>query len=319
MNKDSRILVAGHRGMVGSAILRALQAQGYCNTIVIDRAAVDLRDQAAVERWFGEERPEVVVLAAARVGGIHANDAYPADFIRDNLQIQTNVIDSAWRSGARKLLFLGSSCVYPRLAPQPIKEESLLTGALEPTNEWYAVAKIAGIKMCQAYRKQYGFDAIVAMPTNLYGPDDDFDAENSHVLPALIRRFHEARMQTHDEVIVWGTGNPRREFLHVDDLASACLHLLSHYSDSVPVNVGWGKDISILELAELVAATVGYTGRIVFDASRPDGTPRKLLDTSRLQAIGWTPSISLRDGVAETYRWYVSEPAKLPEPARDQP
>lgn len=310
MNKDSRILVAGHRGMVGSAILRALHSRGYRNTIVRDRAAVDLREQSSVERWFGEERPEIVVLAAARVGGIHANDAYPADFIRDNLQIQTNVIDSAWRCGARKLLFLGSSCVYPRLASQPIKEESLLTGALEPTNEWYAVAKIAGIKMCQAYRKQYGFDAIVAMPTNLYGPEDNFDAETSHVLPALIRRFHEAKEQAHDEVVVWGSGSPRREFLHVDDLASACLHLLTHYSDSVPINVGWGKDLSIRELADLMAASIGYTGRIVFDSSRPDGTPRKLLDTTRLQSTGWTPRISLPAGIAETYHWFVTEKAQ---------
>lgn len=305
MNESSRILVAGHRGMVGSAILRALQAAGYRNTIVRERAQLDLRDQPSVERWFADERPEIVVLAAARVGGIHANSSYPADFIRDNLQMQTNVIDSAWRCGARKLLFLGSSCIYPRLAPQPIREESLLTGALEPTNESYAVAKIAGLKMCQAYRQQHGFDAITAMPTNLYGPGDKFDTEDSHVLPALLRRFHEAKENGQGEVVVWGTGSPRREFLHVDDLASACLHMLRHYSESVPVNVGWGKDMSIRELAELVAITVGYSGRIVFDSSRPDGTPRKLLDTSRLQNTGWRPCISLREGIAQTYQWFV--------------
>lgn len=292
--------------MVGSAILRALHGAGYRNTIVRERAHLDLRVQLAVEQWFADERPEVVVLAAARVGGIHANTSCPADFIRDNLQIQTNVIDSAWRCGARKLLFLGSSCIYPRLATQPIREDSLLTGPLEPTNEWYAVAKIAGLKMCQAYRIQHGFDAITAMPTNLYGPGDNFDPESSHVLPALIRRFHEAKANRQSEVIVWGTGNPRREFLHVDDLASACVHLLRHYSDGMPVNVGWGKDISIRELADLVATTVGYSGRIVFDSSRPDGTPRKLLDTARLRSMGWAPRIPLRDGVAQTYQWFAT-------------
>jgi GDP-L-fucose synthase len=255
---------------------------------------------------FDRERPEHVFLAAARVGGILANDSYPADFIRDNLQIATNIIDSAWRSGTRKLLFLGSSCIYPRLAPQPMDEECLLSGQLEPTNQWYAIAKIAGLKMCQAYRRQYGFNAISALPTNLYGPGDNFDPENSHVLPALIRRFHEAKVAGHGEVVVWGTGKPRREFLHVDDLADACLFLMQNYDGEAPVNIGWGEDLSIAELATMVAETIGYRGRIVFDPSRPDGTPRKLLNVRRLSELGWRPQITLPDGLARTYGWFLS-------------
>jgi GDP-L-fucose synthase len=304
MNKDARIFVAGHRGLVGSAIVRRLEAEGHGSPLVRSSAELDLRDQAAVERFFVGQRPELVILAAAKVGGIHANSTYPADFIRDNLQIQTNVIDAAYRHGTRKLLFLGSSCIYPKHAPQPMSEDCLLTGPLEPTNEWYAIAKIAGVKMCQAYRRQYGFDAICAMPTNLYGPGDNFDLNNSHVLPALLRKFHEAKQRGASEVVVWGTGTPRREFLHVDDLADACVFLLREYSNEQPVNIGWGQDVSILELATLVQETVGFSGQLRFDTSKPDGTPRKLLDTSRLRAIGWQPKIPLREGVAATYRWF---------------
>ncbi len=308
MQPGERIFVAGHRGLVGSAVVRELRRQGYDNLLLRTSAEVDLRQQAAVDALFAVERPAVVILAAAKVGGILANDSYPADFLRDNLQIQTHVIDAAWRHGARKFCFLGSSCIYPRLAPQPIHEDSLLTGPLESTNEWYAIAKIAGLKMCQAYRRQYGFDAISLMPTNLYGPGDNFDPQHSHVLPALIRRFHEAKLSEDAEVVVWGTGTPRREFLYVDDLARAVVQLTREYSDPAPVNVGWGRDITIRELAELIADVVGYRGRIVFDASRPDGTPRKLLDTSRITALGWAPVTGLRDGVAATYAWYCQQP-----------
>jgi GDP-L-fucose synthase len=304
MNKDSRIFVAGHRGLVGGALLRRLQADGYPNLLTRTSAELDLRNQAAVERFFEQERPDYVLLAAAKVGGIHANDTYPADFLRDNLQIQTNVIDAAYRRGTKKLLFLGSSCVYPKHAPQPMPEECLLTGPLEPTNEWYAIAKIAGIKLCQAYRRQYGFNAISVMPTNLYGPGDNFDLQNSHVLPALLRKFHEAKTAAAPEAVVWGSGTPRREFMHVDDLADACLFLMRTYDEEGLINVGWGEDLSIAELAELVARTVGFEGRRVFDSSKPDGTPRKLLDTRRLKALGWTPRISLSKGLADTYRWY---------------
>jgi GDP-L-fucose synthase len=258
-----------------------------------------------VGAFFDEERPQYVILAAARVGGIRANSTYPAEFIRDNLQIQTNVIDAAWRHGVRKLCFLGSSCIYPRLAPQPIHEDMLLTGPLEPTNQWYAIAKIAGIKMCQAYRRQYGFDAISLMPTNLYGPGDNFDPEMSHVVPALIRRIHEARVQGQAELVVWGTGTPRREFLHVDDLASAIVHVMRTYEDEDPVNVGCGVDVTIRELAELVARVVGFTGRLVTDPSQPDGTPQKLLDVSRLRSLGWQPRIGLEDGIRQTYQWFL--------------
>ena len=291
--------------MVGSAICRALAAKGFDNVLAPTRQELDLGNQAAVAEWFAENRPEYVFLAAAKVGGIHANDTYPAEFIHDNLVIETNVIHSAWKHGVKKLLFLGSSCIYPKHAPQPMKEEHLLTGALEPTNEWYAVAKIAGIKLCQAYRRQYSFDTISLMPTNLYGPGDNFHPENSHVVPALIRRFHEAKEEGRDEVVIWGTGSPRREFLHVDDLADACLHLMQHYSDEQIVNVGVGEDISILELAQLVAEVVGFEGRIETDPSKPDGTPRKLLDVSRLHELGWKAKTSLEDGLRESYRWFL--------------
>jgi GDP-L-fucose synthase len=309
MDKDSRIFVAGHRGLVGSALVRALHGAGYTGVMTRTRAECDLTDQAAVAALFEAERPEYVLLAAARVGGIHANDVAPAEFIRDNLAIQTNVIHSAWRAGVGKLLFLGSSCIYPKFAPQPLREEYLLSGALEPTNQWYAVAKIAGIKMCQAYRRQYGFAAISLMPTNLYGPGDNFDAESSHVLPALISRFHAARAAGRDDVTVWGTGTPRREFLHVDDLASACLHLMGCYDAEEIVNVGTGQDVTIAELAGMVAEVVGFEGRIVFDPSRPDGTPRKLLDVSRLTALGWRARIGLREGIAATYDWFLTRGA----------
>jgi GDP-L-fucose synthase len=304
MNESDLIYVAGHRGLVGSALVRALTAQGFSNILVRARDELDLRNQAAVERFFAEHRPAHVLMAAARVGGIKANDTYPADFIRDNLQVQTNVIESAYRNGVRKLLFLGSSCIYPKHAPQPMPESCLLTGPLEPTNEWYAIAKIAGLKTCQAYRRQYGFDAIAAMPTNLYGPGDNFDLNNSHVLPALLRKFYEAKQARASNVVVWGTGVPRREFLHVDDLADACVFLMNRYSDAQPVNVGWGSDVSIRELAELIRGVVGFEGEIVFDSSKPDGTPRKLLDTTRINALGWSPRTRLREGIAATYEWF---------------
>jgi GDP-L-fucose synthase len=310
MEQGSRIFVAGHRGLVGSAIHRRLVAAGHERLLLRTSAELDLRSPQAVDQFFAVERPEYVFLAAARVGGIHANNSRPAEFIRDNLQIQTNVIDAAWRNGARKLLFLGSSCIYPKLAPQPLREEYLLTGALEPTNEWYAIAKIAGLKMCQAYRRQYGFDAISAMPTNLYGPGDNFDLQNSHVLPALMRKIHEAKQAGQPDVTVWGTGTPRREFLHVDDLADACVFLMQHYSDEGTINCGWGEDVSISELASAIAGVVGYDGRFVYDSSKPDGTPRKLLDTSRMSALGWKPSIQLDDGLRSTYRWYVENASR---------
>ena len=299
----SKVFVAGHNGLVGSAICRRLAADGV-DPLVAGRSELDLINQASVDAWFGENDVEQVYLAAAKVGGIHANDTYPAEFLRDNLAIQTNLIHAAWKNGVKKLLFLGSSCIYPKHAPQPMPEDSLLTGPLEATNEWYAVAKIAGIKMCQAYRKQYGFDAISAMPTNLYGPGDNFDLENSHVLPALIRKFHEAKEAKAPTVTVWGTGSPRREFLHVDDLADACVFLMENYSSPEIVNVGWGKDISIAELAALIRTATGFEGDLEFDASKPDGTPRKLLDTSRLTKLGWQPTIPLEQGVADTYQWY---------------
>jgi GDP-L-fucose synthase len=305
MNKDARIFVAGHRGLVGSAIDRRLQSDGCSNVLTRTRAQLDLRNQADVEEFFRSERPEYVFLSAAKVGGIHANSTYPADFMRDNLQIQSNVIDSAYRHGTKKLLFLGSSCIYPKLAPQPIPEDSLLTGPLEPTNEWYAIAKIAGLKMCQAYRRQYGFNAISVMPTNLYGPGDNFDLQNSHVLPALIRKFHDAKGRRDAKVVVWGTGTPRREFLHVDDLADACLFLMEGYDSEELINVGWGEDISIRDLALLVRDIVGYAGDIEFDASKPDGTPRKLLDVGRLRSRGWAPRITLRAGIESAYQWFL--------------
>jgi GDP-L-fucose synthase len=305
MDKQSRIFVAGHRGLVGSAIVRRLQASGSDALLLRTHAELDLIDMAAVERFFVSERPEYVFLAAAKVGGIKANDTYPAEFLRDNLAIQTNVIHAAWRSGVKKLCFLGSSCIYPKLASQPMQEEALLTGPLEPTNEWYAIAKIAGIKMCQAYRRQYGFDAISVMPTNLYGPGDNFDLDNSHVLPAMLRRFHEAKSENAASVTIWGTGTPRREFLHVDDMAEATVHLMETYSGSMQINVGIGEDVTIMELAQLVARIVGYTGEILTDDTKADGTPRKLMDVSRVSQLGWKAQISLADGVAATYDWYL--------------
>jgi GDP-L-fucose synthase len=292
--------------MVGSALVRALHAAGFENLVLRDRNELDLTRQAEVERFFAGTRPQYVFLAAAKVGGILANDSSPAEFLRDNLAIQTNIIDAAYRNGASKLLFLGSSCVYPRLTPQPITEDSLLTGPLEPTNEWYAIAKIAGIKMCEAYRRQYGFNAIAAMPTNLYGPEDNFDLASSHVLPALLRKFHEAAQEGAGTVDVWGTGTPRREFLHVDDLAEACLFLMLRYDAAGWINIGWGRDLTIAELAKAIAGVAGFKGSIRFDASKPDGTPRKLLDTSRMTALGWVPRIDLDTGLRSTYEWAVS-------------
>ncbi len=305
MESGARIFVAGHGGLAGSAISRALGAAGYRNVIVRTRAELDLCDGPAVRRFFDAEKPEYVFLAAARVGGILANSTYPADFLRDNLAIELNVIDAAYRAGAKKLQFLGSSCIYPKFAPQPIAEESLLTGALEPSNEWYAVAKIAGIKMAQAYRRQYGFHAISLMPTNLYGPGDNFDLAGSHVVPALIRKFHEAKSSGAGEVVIWGTGSPRREFLHADDLADAALFLMKNYNDPGIINVGTGEDVTIRELAGLIGEIAGYRGRLVFDQSKPDGTPRKLLDVRRLNALGWKARIPLREGIRRTYEWYL--------------
>jgi len=304
IKSESKIYVAGHRGLVGSAIVRRLEREGFSQIITRGRAELDLTDQVAVKGFFARERPDFIFLAAARVGGILANSHYPADFIRDNLLIQTNVIDAAYRHGVKKLLFLGSSCIYPKHAPQPLKEEYLLTGPLEPTNEWYAVAKIAGIKMCQSYRRQYGFNAISLMPTNLYGPGDNFDLETSHVLPALIRKFHEAKERGDPQVVVWGSGAPRREFLHVDDMADACLFLMQNYDDEEIVNVGVGEDVPIAELAEMIKQVVGYEGKIAFDTSKPDGTPRKLLDVERLRGLGWQHKTPFLQGVAELYSWY---------------
>jgi GDP-L-fucose synthase len=311
MNPDATIFVAGHRGLVGSALVRRLRTAGFERLLVRERAELDLTDQRAVGGFFARERPQYVLLAAARVGGILANSTYPADFVRENLAIETNVIDSAWRNGVRKLLFLGSSCIYPRLAPQPMREEHLLTGPLEPTNEPYAIAKIAGLKMCQAYRRQYGFDAICVMPTNLYGPGDNFSDHDAHVLPALLRRFHEARESGAAEVVLWGSGRPRREFLYVDDLADACLFLMQRYEDELPVNVGWGRDQTIAELAETIARIVGFSGDTRYDASKPDGAPRKLLDTSRLTALGWKPRTELADGIRSTYEWFLNNRGQL--------
>ena len=301
MNIDAKIYVAGHRGMVGSAIVRRLEQVGYHNIIVRTSQELDLRDQAAVAEFFAQEAPEYVFLAAAKVGGIVANNTYRADFLYDNLMIQSNVISQSHLHDVQKLLFLGSSCIYPKMAPQPIKEEYLLTGLLEHTNEPYSIAKIAGLKMCEAYRAQYGRHYISAMPTNLYGPGDNYDLQNSHVLPALLRKFHEAREQGLPKVEIWGTGTPYREFLHVDDLADACLHLMRHYEDPAIVNIGTGKDLTIRELAELVRDITGYTGNIVFDTSKPDGTPRKQLDVSRMRDMGWQASIGLRDGITGVY------------------
>ncbi|MEK7636832.1 MAG: GDP-L-fucose synthase [Patescibacteria group bacterium] len=306
MEKNAKIYVAGHRGLVGSALIRYLQAQGYSNLICQTRAELDLMDYSAVQRFFKKEKPEFVFLAAAKVGGIHANNTLGADFIYENLTIQNNVIKSAHDFKTKKLLFLGSSCIYPRDCPQPIKEEYFLDGKPEPTNIPYAAAKIAGILMCQAFHKQYGDNFISVMPTNLYGPNDNFDLETSHVFPALIRKFHEAKVSHSPTVTVWGTGSPRREFLHVDDLADACIHLMKTYDDPSIVNIGTGEDVSIKEFAEIVKEVVGYVGEIVWDTTKPDGTPRKLLDVSKINSLGWRAEIQLRNGINETYQWYLN-------------
>lgn len=299
-----RVYVAGHRGMVGSALVRRLAREG-CDVLTATRAELDLTRQADVEAWMEKERPDAVFLAAAKVGGILANDSFPADFLYDNLILEANIIHAAHTVGVEKLLFLGSSCIYPKFADQPIVEEALLTGALEPTNEWYAIAKIAGIKLCQAYRRQHGRDFISAMPTNLYGPGDNFDLASSHVMPALIRKAHEAKVARKPEITVWGTGTPRREFLHVDDCADACVHLMKTYSDDGHINVGSGEDITILDLTRLVCRIVGYDGAIVHDLTKPDGTPRKLMSADKLRGLGWTPTIGLDDGVADAYRAFL--------------
>jgi GDP-L-fucose synthase len=298
-----RVFVAGHRGMVGSALVRRLTHE-KCQILTVSRDEVDLRDQPAVDSWFDEHRPEAVLLAAARVGGIHANDTHPGDFLYDNLAIATNVIEASRRSGVAKLMFLGSSCIYPRLAPQPMPESCLLTGPLEPTNQWYAVAKIAGLKLCQAHRRQHGCDFVSVMPANLYGPNDNFDLLSAHVLPALLAKIDAAVRDGRDTVEIWGSGRPRREFMHVDDLADAVVFLMKTWSDEEPINIGTGADVTITDLARLIADVVGFTGRFVFDASKPDGTPRKLLDVSKLTALGWSPQIGLAAGIRQTYEWY---------------
>ncbi len=303
--EGKRVWVAGHRGMVGSAIVRRLASEG-CEVLTAGRDVLDLERQSAVEAWMAKEKPDAIFMAAAKVGGILANDTYPADFLYNNLVIETNIVDAAWRNGVGKVLFLGSSCIYPKFAPQPIMEDALLTGPLEPTNEWYAIAKIAGIKLAQAYRKQHGCDFISAMPTNLYGPGDNFDLNSSHVLPALIRKAHEAKVSGADHIDIWGTGTPRREFLHADDCADACVFLMQRYSDFEHVNVGSGEDIPIGELAQLVCEVVGFEGEIQTDATKPDGTPRKLMSGEKLKAMGWTPKISLRSGISRTYQQYAS-------------
>ncbi len=309
LTPTTRIYIAGHRGLVGSAIARRLERDGYGNVLTRTSQELDLRDQAATNEFFATEKPEVVILAAAKVGGILANATYPADFIHDNLRIGVNVIDAAFRHGVRKLVNLGSSCIYPRLAPQPLREEYLLTGPLEETNRAYAIAKIAAIELCDAFRAQHGADFVSLMPTNLYGPGDSFDLRNSHVLPALMRKIHEAEATGTPSVEVWGSGEPRREFLHVDDLADAVLFALKHVSRTGPINVGTGRDISIRELAELLCEVIGYSGELAFDRSKPDGTPRKLLDVSLLSGLGWTASTGLRDGIEATYRWFVAHGA----------
>ena len=305
MQSEGSIFIAGHSGLAGSAILRALQSRGYSRLIVRTHQELELTDARAVKDFFQQERPESVFLAAAKVGGIQANNTLPAEFLRENLLIQTHVLHEAWQAGVKKLLFLGSSCIYPKLAPQPIPESALLTGELEPTNDAYALAKIAGIQLCKAYRKQHGANFIAVMPTNLYGPHDNFHPEHSHVLPALLRRFHEAQRDGLQEVTVWGSGTPKREFLHSDDLASACLFLMEHYDSPEIINIGWGQDCTIRELAEMIAKTVGYTGKLKWDDSRPDGTPRKVLDNRKLSALGWEPKISLQEGLRLTYQWYL--------------
>ena len=310
MQKSDKIFVAGHNGMVGSAITRALQAGGFSNLAQRTRAELDLSDSRAVADFFGKEKPQVVVFAAAKVGGIKANNDFPVEFLNDNLRIQTNVLSAAHENGAHKLLFLGSSCIYPKFAPQPIPESALLTGPLEPTNETYAIAKIAGIKACQAYQREYGANFISAMPSNMYGPNESFDLETSHVLAALLRKAHEAKTKRARELVVWGTGTPRREFLHVDDCASACIFLLENYNSPEIINVGCGEDVTIRELAELICDVVGFEGELTWDKTKPDGTPRKLLDVSKIRALGWQPRIPLRDGIAQTYDWFLKNVAK---------
>src|SRR5437016_6530983 len=310
MNKSEKIFVAGHRGLVGSALIRRLEREGFHNLPKRDRSQLDLADERAVQSFFGQERPAVVIFAAAKVGGIKANNDFPVEFLLDNLRIQNNIIHSAHGAGVRKLLFLGSSCIYPKFAPQPIPESALLSGPLESTNEAYAIAKIAGVKLCQAFSREYGANFISAMPTNLYGPNDNFDLETSHVLAALLRKAYEAKKSSARELVVWGTGTPRREFLHADDCASACLFLLEKYDSPEIVNVGCGEDISIRELAELVCEVVGFDGELSWDKTKPDGTPRKLLDLSKLRGLGWTPTIPLRDGIAQTYEWFLKNVAK---------
>ncbi len=307
MKKNSKIYIAGHRGMVGSAIIRRLEENGYTNIIYRTSAELDLRNQAAVEKFFEEEKPEYVFLAAAKVGGIYANNTYPAEFIYDNLMIETNVINSSYKNNVKKLLFLGSSCIYPKFAEQPIKEEYLLTGSLEETNEAYAIAKITGIELCKFYRRQYGCDFISAMPTNLYGINDNFNLETSHVMPALIRKFHEAKINKVEEVVMWGTGKPRREFMYVDDLADSLIHLMLNYSNEIHVNLGTGEDIEIGELANLIKEIVGFKGKIVNDLSKPDGTPRKLLDVTKLNSIGFKHKVNLKDGIKRVYEWFLKE------------
>ncbi len=320
MERNSRIFVAGHRGLVGSAILRRLTEEGFTDLVIRTRAELDLTDQAAVRAFFDREKIDHVILAAAKVGGILANDRFGGDFIRENLLIQTNVIDAAWRAGVKKLLFLGSSCLYPKFAEQPLREEALLTGPLEPTNKPYAVAKIAGITMCQAYRRQYGFNAICAMPSNLYGPGDHFDPEGSHAIPGMIRRFHDAKMEGAPTVTLWGTGTPRREFLYVDDMADACLHLMDHYDGEDIINVGPGDDVSIGDLACTIRDVVGYPGTLSQDLSKPDGHPRKLMDVSRLFATGWRPKVGLEDGLRRTYGWFLENVAPtIAPPATETP
>jgi len=309
MDKSDKIFVAGHRGMVGSALMRRLEARAFSSVVTRERSQLDLTDESAVAKFFANEKPHIVIVAAAKVGGIKANNDFPVEFLVENLRIQNNVIRSAYDIRVRKLLFLGSSCIYPKLAPQPIPESALLTGPLEQTNEAYAIAKIAGIKLCQAFSREYGANFISAMPTNLYGPNDNFDLETSHVLAALLRKAHEAKTRNDQKLVLWGTGKPRREFLHVDDLVSACLLLLEKYDSPEIINVGCGEDISIRELAELICDVVGFDGELAWDTTKPDGTPRKLLDVSKIRAIGWKPAIALRDGIAQTYQWFLANRA----------
>ena len=309
LKKSDKIFVAGHRGMVGSAMMRRLEAEGFSNLVTRDSSELDLIDERGTLQFFTQEKPAVVILAAAKVGGIKVNNDYPVEFLLDNLRIQNNAIRSAYQAGVRKLLFLGSSCIYPKLAPQPIPEGALLTGPLEPTNEAYAVAKIAGIKLCQAYAREYGANFISVMPTNLYGPNDNFDLETSHVLAALLRKAHEAKTRNEEKLVVWGTGEPRREFLHVDDLAAACLLLLEKYDSPEIINIGRGEDVTVRELARLICDVVGFDGELVWDKTKPDGTPRKLLDVTKIRGLGWQPTIQLGEGIAQTYRWFLANEA----------